>query len=147
MVATGVPLASAGGRFLFAWMGDRIERKKVLAITLVMMLVGLVCFELVDILGTVVLVLYLVLFGVGYGGGIGLRPGLVREYFGRANFGTVFGLMMGMGALGTVAGPLIAGWIYDTWGSYQNAWFVFTVFAAVAVFLVFLLPSDKKRTK
>jgi len=146
LVATGVPVVSAGGRFLFAWMGDRIERRKILTITLIMMLLGLFCFELTNISGSWLLIAYVLLFGLGYGGGIGLRPGLVRSFFGRDNFGTVFGMMMGMGALGTVAGPLIAGWVYDNWGSYQNVWFMFAAFAIVAIVLVLFLPSGEDHT-
>jgi MFS family permease len=146
LVATGVPVVSAGGRFLFAWMGDKVERRKILAIVLVMMLLGLSCFELTDTSGSWLLVPYLLFFGLGYGGGIGLRPGLVRSFFGRANFGTVFGMVMGMGALGTMVGPLIAGWAYDSWGSYQHVWFMFNVFAIVAIVLVLTLPLGEDHT-
>lgn len=146
LVATGVPVVSAGGRLLFGWMGDKIDRGKLLVVVLVMMLLGLSCFELAATRGNWLLVLYMVLFGLGFGGGIGLRPGMVRELFGRSKFGTVFGMMMGTGALGTVVGPLLAGWAFDSWGSYQNVWFMFNAFAVIAVVLVLFLPSAREHT-
>ena len=141
LVATGVPVVSAGGRFLFGWLGDKVDRRRLLAVVLAMMLLGLSCFELAATRGSWLLVPYIALFGLGFGGGVGLRPGIVRELFGRSKFGTVFGMMMGTGALGTVVGPLLAGWAFDSWGSYQHVWFIFNAFAVAAIFLVMLLPS------
>lgn len=146
LVATGVPVVSVGGRLFFGWIGDKVDRRKLLAVVLAMMLLGLSCFELAATRGNWLLVLYMVLFGLGFGGGIGLRPGMVRELFGRSKFGTVFGMMMGTGALGTVVGPLLAGWAFDSWGSYQNVWFMFNAFAVIAVVLVLFLPSAREHT-
>ena len=144
LVATGVPVVSAGGRLFFGWLGDKVERRKLLAVVLAMMLLGLSCFELAATRGNWLLMPYIALFGLGFGGGIGLRPGMVRELFGRSKFGTVFGMMMGTGALGTVAGPLLAGWAFDSWGSYQHVWFMFNAFAVIAVVLVLYLPSARE---
>jgi len=144
LVATGVPVISAGGRFIFGWLGDKADRRKLLAVVLVMMLLGLSCFELADTQGSWLLVPYMALFGLGYGGGIGLRPAMVRNLFGREKFGTVFGMIMGTGALGTVAGPLLAGWAFDSWGSYQHVWFMFTAFAVIAVVSALILPSARE---
>ncbi len=144
LVATGVPVVSAGGRLFFGWMGDKIERRKLLAVVLAMMLLGLSCFELAATQGSWLLIPYIALFGLGFGGGVGLRPGMVRELFGISKFGTVFGMMMGTGALGTVAGPLLAGWAFDSWGSYQHVWFMFTAFAIIAVVLALILPSTRE---
>ncbi len=147
LVATGVPVVSAGGRFVFGWLGDKFDRRKLLAVILAMMLLGLSCFELAATQGGWLLVPYIVLFGLGFGGGIGLRPGMVRELFGRSKFGTVFGMLMGTGAFGTVVGPLLAGWAFDSWGSYQHVWFMFSVFAVIAVVLVLYLPSGRGADK
>jgi len=143
LVATGVPLISAGGRFVFSWLGDKFDRRKLLAAALTIMLLGLSCFELAATRGSWLLVPYTVLFGLGFGGGVGLRPGMVRELFGRSKFGTVFGMLMGTGAFGTVVGPILAGWAFDSWGSYQNVWFMFNIFAVVAVFMALFLPSSR----
>ena len=74
------------------------------------------------------------------GGGFALRPSLAREFFGRTNFGTVFGSMMGIGILGSIAGPPLAGWVFDNWGSYQYIWFVFAGLAAAALISVLTIP-------
>ncbi len=147
LVATGVPVVSAGGRLVFGWLGDKVERRKLLAVVLAMMLLGLFCFEFAATRGNWLLVPYVALFGLGFGGGVGLRPGMVRELFGRNKFGTVFGMMMGTGALGTVIGPLLAGWAFDSWGSYQHVWFMFNAFAVIAVVLVLYLPSGQGADK
>ena len=40
------------------------------------------------------------------------------EYFGRAAFGKIMGVSNGVIIIGTISGPLIAGYMYDTTGSY-----------------------------
>lgn len=82
------------------------------------------------------LAFFLILFGIGYGGGNSLRSSLGREYFGRTSFGTIFGLIMGINMLGGLSGPPLAGWVYDNWGTYQGIWFVFAGLAVVALILV-----------
>jgi MFS family permease len=66
-----------------------------------------------------------------------LRASLVRDYFGRTKFGSIFGLIMGISMLGAIMGAPLAGWIYDNWGSYQGMWYIC---AGMAV-IVFLLVS------
>jgi MFS family permease len=74
---------------------------------------------------------------LGYGGSTAVRPSMVSEYFGRANFGTVFGLIVGINAIDGIIGPPLAGWVYDTWGSYQGAWLAYAGLAVAAVLLIF----------
>jgi MFS family permease len=88
--------------------------------------------------------LFLILFGIGYGGSNVMRPSLGREYFGRANFGAILGLMVGIGAIGSIIGPTVAGWTYDNWGSYQAVWFIYAGLSIVA-FLSVLTMSPVKR--
>ncbi len=73
-----------------------------------------------------------------------MRLSLVREYFGRANFGTFFGFMIGIGMLGNMAGPPITGWVYDSWGSYQGIWLVFAgLIAEILIPLLAISPVSK----
>ncbi len=124
LIATGIPLASIAGRLGLGWFGDRFNKKVVTALGFATMGLGLFCFGYAPNAGMWLLVPFLILFGFGYGGINAMRPSMVREYFGRANFGAVFGLIMGIGMIGSIVGPTLAGWAYDTWGSYQGIWFI-----------------------
>ena len=60
-----------------------------------------------------------IIFGSTYGGVMPLYAVLAREYFGPRILGTVFGAATMLSSLGMAFGPLIGGWIFDTFGSYS----------------------------
>lgn len=136
MVATAIPVLSVFGRLGLGLVGDRVSRTRVCALAFGMMSAGIVCFAAAQSLGSWVLYVFLLLFGVGYGGVTALRPALTREYFGRERFGSIFGLIVGINALGGIVAPPVTGWVYDTWGDYQAAWLVLSVLSIVAALLV-----------
>lgn len=140
IVATAMPVVSISGRLGLGWVGDKIDRRRVTMVAFIMMALGMLCFGYAASAGAWLLVAFLILFGVGYGGSIVMRPSLLRGYFGRANFGTILGLVMGINILGSVAGPPLAGWVYDNWNSYQGIWFVFAGLPVVALMFVLTIP-------
>ena len=105
------------------------------------MSIGLLCFSYIDNERMWLLIPFVVLFGIGWGGNATNRAALVREYFGRANFGTLLGFMMGMTALSSTVGPFFVGLIFDNWGSYQGAWLI----VAGLVFTAFLIMATSPR--
>jgi len=140
LVATGIPLMSVFGRLGLGSLGDRVDRRRVAAYAYAMMGLGALCFARVPGGGTWLFVPFLILFGIGYGGNNALRPSLTREHFGRTSFGTVFGLLIGVNMLGGFVGPPAAGWVFDTWGSYQGIWFVLAGLAVAAMVTVLATP-------
>ena len=68
---------------------------------------------------------FLIVFPPAYGGGSTLRGAILREYFGRASFGRILGIMMGIVSIGAIIGPSIAGWTFDTLGNYHPIWLAF----------------------
>jgi MFS family permease len=113
LIASSVPLIIIIGRLGLGWLGDRLDKRWVIAIAFAMMCGGLLCFAFVSFETMWLLVLFLILFGIGYGGNNTLKASVIREFFGRGNFGAVHGLLLGMIALGTIAGPPLAGWVFD----------------------------------
>jgi MFS family permease len=85
--------------------------------------------------------------GIGYGGTNSLLPSLGREYFGRTNFGSIYGLMEGIGAIGSIIGPALAGWAYDNSGSYHIIWLLLAGFAIVPTYLVFTIAPVSNLTE
>ncbi|MFC1953624.1 MFS transporter [Chloroflexota bacterium] len=141
LVATGIPLTSIIGRLGLGWLGDKRNKKQVTAGAFIMMGSGLFCFALATTAGAWILVPFIILFGIGYGGANSLRPSLVREYFGRTSFGTVFGSIIGASMIGSIIGPVLAGWAYDNWGSYQGIWFIFVSTTIIAVISTLTIHS------
>ena len=52
---------------------------------------------------------------------------------------------MGMTALGGIAGPLFAGWVFDTWANYQIAWSAFTGLTLAAMITIATTPPVTHR--
>jgi MFS family permease len=128
IVAAAIPVASIAGRLFFGWLGDHFSRQWSLVGAFVAFGLGTLCFGLVSVAGFWFVVPFVLLFGLGYGGSNSARISLAREYFGRANFGSIFGLVMGLSVLGSIVAPPLAGWVYDTWGAYKVIWFVYAAF-------------------
>ena len=139
LVATGIPLMSIIGRFGFGWLGDKFNRRLMATTNFLLIGCGTLCFAYVSNKGILLLIVFLFLLGIGYGGTNSLLPALGREYFGRTNFGSIYGLMEGIGAIGSIRGPALAGWAYDNLGSYHIIWLLLAGFAVVPMYAVFTI--------
>jgi predicted MFS family arabinose efflux permease len=64
----------------------------------------------------VLLVLYAVVLGLGYGGFIAISPAVVAERFGLAGIGGVLGTLYTSAAIGSLGGPPLAGVLIDQVG-------------------------------
>jgi MFS transporter, OFA family, oxalate/formate antiporter len=144
LVAMGVPLSSVVGRLGMGWVADRFERKKVTMVGFAMMGLGLICFEGVAMAGIWLVLPFLLLFCLGYGGNNTMRVALIRDLFGRSNYGGVFGLLMGISTIGSFLGPPLAGRAFDIYGSYQNVWFVVAGFAFASMLFIWTIPGQMK---
>ena len=78
--------------------------------------------------------LFSVLFGFGYGGSFILFPTAIGDWFGTKFHGSIFGVLS-LAALGGAIGPLLAGYIFDTRGSYELA----IIIGAAALFIAMSL--------
>ena len=143
VVATLVPVTSIAGRLGFGWLGDRFDRRRLAAIGFAMMGLGTLCFAYAAPTSPWLLILFVALFGIGYGANNVLRPSLVRELFGRTSFGAVLGFMIGINMLGGIVGPPLAGWVFDNWGSYQGIWLLFAGLGVAAVVSILTVPHAR----
>ena len=133
-VAAALPLVSIVGRFGFGWWGDRYDKRIVLATTFFLMSAGVFAFCYVQSFW--VLVLFILLFAPGFGGSMVLRGAMLQEYFGMASFGKMLGIVLGSASIGGIIGPTLAGWAFDTLGSYTSVWYGLCGISGVAIFLI-----------
>jgi MFS family permease len=141
LVAMAMPLMTIAGRLGAGWFGDRFEKRRVSAIGMALLTLSVFIYIYVDIVGTWLLMLVVVLFGVGYGAQVPMSAALVREYFGRFRLGTILGLATGIAFVGSLIGPPLAGWVYDTYGSYQVAWFIMAGLSVAGMVSFITTPS------
>jgi len=133
-VAAALPLVSIAGRFGFGWLGDRFDKRVVMSVTFFLMSAGVFAFCYVQSFW--VLLLFVFLFAPGFGGSMVLRGSILQEYFGMAYFGKMIGIVMGSASIGGIIGPTLAGWAFDTIGSYTLVWYGLCGLSAVAIFLI-----------
>jgi MFS family permease len=140
-IASGIPLMTIVGRFGFGWFGDKFDKRLITALAFVLLAAGMVIFNYINDTGMWLLVLFLIIFGIGYGGPVTMLPALVREYFGRIKLGTIIGLVLGVGTIGSLAGPPLAGWIFDSLNSYRPAWFILAGVSVAGILVIATVPS------
>ena len=146
MVAAAIPLIGIIGRFGFGWLGDIYDKKHMMAVTIGLIIFGMLALSFVHMRWMIIP--FLILYSFGHGGSMVIRAAIVREYFGRDSFGKMLGIIMGSASIGGIIGPTLAGWSYDTWGSYRPIWHVFWGLLSIAIILTLKLkPVAIKKTK
>ncbi len=145
LVASIISVASIIGRLGFGWFGDRLNRRWAAATGFMLTGFGLFLFGCAG-LGKLWIVLpFIIFFGVGWGCSVTMRVALIRDYFGRKNFGAIHGFAIGVTMVGNMIGPPLAGWAFDKWGSYQGGWFALISLSAAAATLVVTISPINNR--
>jgi MFS family permease len=146
MAATGVAIFSMVGlgmRVLYGAMADIFVKKYIYALSNLVTAVSLVIFGLLEDGSLASLAVFGVIYGIGISGAMTVRVPITREYFGVKKFGSIYGMLSVFTVLGGVMGAPIAGWVYDSSGTYFPIWFIFAGLTAFGVILLLLLPSSE----
>jgi len=136
-------LMSVPGRFIFGWLGDRFNKKKLLFLLCVLQGLGVYIFINASTLP--LLYLFVVVYGLGYGGVIPLTFALRADLFGRKNYATISGLTMTISMIGTVSAPLFAGYLYDVSHSYSLAFYIFMVMIVLSGVCFLMIPRPTRK--
>ncbi|QIN84797.1 MFS transporter [Rubrobacter tropicus] len=134
-----ISVGNALGRFFWAWLSDAIGRKWVFFVMFLLQAVLLVLLPLLGAASFVLLAILAFIVVSCYGGGFGTMPAFSADYFGSANVGKIYGLMLTAWSFGGVLGPLLISYIIDSTDSYSLAFFILAgimVGSAVVAFIV-----------
>jgi sugar phosphate permease len=144
LVASLLVFISIAGRFGFGSLTYRVNSRYLLAFGLLMQTLGLLFLVRMQTVWQAML--FITLFGPGYGGVITLRLTLQAEYFGRKAFGAIQGTIMAIMILGTMTGPFLTGMYYDSYGNYRKVWLIMAIaLLAVIPFALKADPTQKMR--
>lgn len=103
-------LATAG-KLIAGYAADYLSGRVTLALTLALMAIGQIC--LLGARSAVMLIGYILLYGVMSGAPLALIPMVIAESLGLKRFGSLAGLTGVFITVGAAAGPVVAGWMLD----------------------------------
>jgi MFS family permease len=131
---------SVGGKFIFGWLSDRLATTRVMLICCAVMF--LATLLLLGFMSASTVFLFLVPFGLGYGGTFVILQLLAVEFFGLKDIGRIIGALTVVETLGAAIGGAVTGRIAAAHGGdYTVAFYGVTIAAGVALVSVIVLNS------
>jgi len=136
-VLSGLFAVSVAGKFLFGYLSDRFSPSRVILVCTSIMFAS--TFLLLDLNQTTAF-LFLIPFGLGYGGAFVLIQRLAADFFGSRDYPKILGAITIGDTLGAVFGGLITGWLADRYaGDYTIGFYGVIAATGIALILMTLL--------
>jgi MFS family permease len=126
---------------------DRFSVRKVFATCYVIEAIGVSLLLATPWLGTQALFAYVVVYGLTVGGGLVLAPLIVGECFGILAMGSIFGVLAIAAVVGGAIGPVLAGLVFDSMGTYYPVFVIFTLGEATAALAISRARPPEGRTR
>ncbi len=129
-----VGLFNVIGSLLCGYLGGRYSKKNTLALIYLARAIVIAVFLIVPLSTTSALVFASVM-GILWLGTVPLTSGLVAQIFGMRHLGILFGIVFLSHQLGSFTGVWLGGYLYDTTGTYDMAWWIAIMLGITAALL------------
>ncbi|MBI4284563.1 MAG: MFS transporter [Chloroflexi bacterium] len=130
------------GRVITGIFGDRFGPLRTAFISFIVMTIAL--FWLLAAKTAFMLYLFAALFGFASGGPFAMVSMIVADIFGLKAHGVLMGLVNSGITLGGTLGPVLAGYIFDTTGSYRLSFTISIILCLIALVLTWLIEQRHK---
>ena len=128
---------SVVGKFTYGFLADRLPAIRVMIFSAFTLFISTLAFLSFD---SRTVYVFVVLFGLNYGGTFVLLQLLVADYFGLKEYGKILGAVTVIETIGGAAGTIITGRMADAnGGDYSRAFLGLIVVTAISLFLVVIL--------
>lgn len=145
-IASALPILTVFGRVGFGWIGDRVNSRTAAFFPFIMLIAASLILGFTTMDRMWLISIFVLLFGIGWGGGVPLASCMIITYFGKARLNTLFGTAFGITTVGTLVGAPLAGWFFDNMGDYRPAWFIMSVIMGVGtIMFAWLLPYREQQ--
>jgi MFS family permease len=135
--------AGAAATLAFGLLAERLPTRWLLGLAYLLAALSMVLLAWADTIFETYL--FAVCQGVASGGISTLAPVLWASHYGRESLGAIYGLSRTAQVTGFALGPLLAGLVYDTTGSYRGAFLPFAALAAGSVLLLLASRTPARR--
>lgn len=136
-------IGNAAGRVITGAVSDKIGRSATLIIVFLLQAINMFAFATYTS-GTM-LTIGAIVTGATYGALLALFPATTWDWYGLKHAGTNYGLIFTAWGVGGLVGPIIAGKIIDTTGSYNGAYIMSAILLIVAAILCFITKRPQKK--
>jgi MFS family permease len=113
-----IGIGSLTGRFAIGAVADRVGRPLTMVLTQASLGASMLLWW--GAAGYPALAVFALWMGLSYGGIVSLMPALCMDLFGARAVSSIIGTLYTGAALGNLAGPWVAGWVFDARGSYAG---------------------------
>ncbi len=138
---TTMALCSIAGRLAAGFLSDRVGASRVLFCGLLLQAVMILWLSRMSSLG--MFYVFSSLFGIAYGANLVMIPRLTAFIFGVKYMGAIYGSLSVADGIGFAIGPVLAGYLFDISGSYNDAFIITAVGVFMAVSLTFALRNKR----
>jgi len=138
-----VSIGNALGRVFWAWASDGLGRRVTFAVMFILQIVLFWFLPSLHSAAAVTTVGFIVL--MCYGGGFGTMPAFAADYFGSANVGSIYGLMLTAWGFASAFGPLLIAHMRQFSGTYLSGLHVIALIMAISVVLPLLVRSPARQ--
>lgn len=114
-------------------LADRFGIRRIYGLNLILVGCGIVLLLNAGHAG--MLTLFVLVYGLSVGAPVALMPTILADAVGLRRFGSLSGLLVTLGVIGSAAGPIVAGAVFDRTGSYIGIFGLFAVTLLIAGFL------------
>ena len=139
----GVSMFSVAGRLGSGYFGDRLDKRHVIAVALLFQFVGTIVFAFSSEIWH--LVIFVILWGFGFGASIPVRFALIADLFGRRHYGSIMGTLMTTSAVFGVVAPVLVGWLADIRENYREPFVLMAFSVLIAIPMILTLGRERGR--
>jgi OFA family oxalate/formate antiporter-like MFS transporter len=132
-----VSIGNALGRVFWAWISDTIGRRPTFAVMFILQIALFWILPSLHSVAAVTVIGFIIL--MCYGGGFGTMPAFAADYFGSANVGSIYGLMLTAWGFASAFGPLLIAHMRQSTGTYSSGLHVIALVMALSVVLPLLV--------
>lgn len=145
-----IAAADVSSRLLVGFSSNKLNSKILMSIAFFMLAIGSLSLCLIDVpvmgmkLNTYLLIfIFAICWGGGFGASIPLRLSMLADYFGRKNYGTAVGMTSTIGGIASALSPIFGGLMYDIYENYRISFVAGSIFVFLSIPMILTIRPEK----
>ena len=142
----GMGAVSAGFRFFWGWLSDRIGREITYTLGGICFSLGILALLLFQYISSpFLLYLFALFFGAGWGSTAPMFMSISGDLYKGKNFGLIYGMVEGNIGIGAAVGTWVGGYIFDQTQNYLWAFILAILISFISIVLVWFIAPRRFR--